>query len=573
MSLDKIQQLVSSLAKTVENNERLATPVLAVKLTKCMAAYPHDQTIGMVSRVISDMASNKTLFIRKGEFKALYQKLYSRGSKFAELFQDELGEKVASSLYSVKYPHNGWAACKKHADEHEKNGAKVEPIAESEVHAKCHDCTEQRKESSTANPYHVGDQVLANALESAFDKHIPLKMYSQPLANKALKSVGDTLDAWNLRPTVLTVSAGSDKFLVIKADYETPKGITSFYVPVEVHNANVIEASVFMGNAGPQELNHSNIKSYLTALAGSKLQVDAASILGVLTKAASENREVSDAELALTRLTAKRQGKSEFFQGQVVGQKVSEASQKDVQLPKFEQVNDFESKFNTVQGLATWEFGADKVNAARNHIVRELASFGHRNPQVVVLGHKDQTLLFGVSVDTGKVAFTVPVKVVNGKLTKSTVLMCNGSIASFSQAGLNQLVADKRVDTKVAAAASTMSALKPSQVIDDLRAALAEDNYDKAEDALNVLAHSGDTKAYATAFQVYMNGLAGNKVAATQCSKMIKSAVSEHPVCSHTGLPINKVYQDKDGHCRPLFRKGMDETYEGAVFNNSKIFG
>lgn len=532
MSLDKIQQLVSSLAKTVENSERLATPVLAVKLTKCLAAYPHDQTLGMVSRVIGDMAQNKTLFIRKGEFKALYQKLYSRGSKFAELFQEELGE------------------------------APPEPTV----------TTYQRDEAVAANPYHVGDQVLANALESAFDRQLPLKMYSQPLANKALKSVGETLDAWNLRPTTLTVSAGSDKFLVIKADYETPKGVTSFYVPVEIHNADVVEAAVFMGNAGPQELNHTNIKSYLTTLAGSKLKVDAASILGVLTKAASEQREVSDAELALTRLTAKRQGKSEFFQGQVVGQKMAEAAT-EVKLPRHQMANDFEQKFNTTQGLAAWQFGADKINTARNHIVRELATFGYRNPQVVVTGHDDHTLFFGISLDTGKVAFTVPVKVADGKLTKPTVLMCNGSIATFDQAGINQLVADKRVDTKVAAAASTMSALKPSQVIDDLRVALSENNYDKAEDALNVLAHSGDVKAYATAFQIYMNGLAGNKVAETKCSKMIKSAVSEHPVCSHTGLPINKVYQDKDGNCRPLFRKGMDETYEGAVFNNSKIFG
>ena len=70
-----------------------------------------------------------------------------------------------------------------------------------------------------------------------------------------------------------------------------------------------------------------------------------------------------------------------------------------------------------------------------------------------------------------------------------------------------------------------------------------------------------------------MSGLSGVKTAETKCSKMIKSAVSEYPVCSHTGLPINKVYQDKDGHCRPLFRKGMDETYEGATFINAKIFG
>ena len=533
MSLDKIQQLVSSLAKTVENNERLATPILVAKLKKCAAVHPHDQTIGMALRIVDDLVAHNTLFIRKSEFKDLYKKLYARGSKFAELFQEELGEAPPDPTVTIY----------------------------------------QRDEALKSDLYQVGDQVLANALESVFDKHLPLKMYSQPLADKAVKSVGETLDSWNLRPATLTVSAGSDKFIVIKADYETPKGVTSFYVPVEIQNKGIVEASVFMGNTGPQELNHTNIKSYVTASAGSKLQVDAASILGVLTKAASENREVSDTELAVTRLTAKRQGKSEFFQNQVVGLKVSEAARKDVELPRLEETDTFEKKFNTVPGLAAMQFGDSKINTARNHIVRELASFGHRNPQVVVTGHDKQTIFFGVSLDTGKAAFTVPVKVADGKLQKPTILLCNGSVTGFDQAGVSQLVSERRLDVKVAAAASTMSSLKPSQVIDDLRVAIAENNLTKAEDALNVLANSGDTKAYATAFQIYMNGLAGNKQAETKCSKMIKSAVSEHPVCSHTGLPINKVYQDKNGHCRPLFRKGMDETYEGATFINSKIFG
>jgi hypothetical protein len=136
MSFDKIQQLVSSLAKTIESNEKLATPILAVKLAKCVIAHPHDQTIGMMSRVIKDLADHNTTFIRKAEFKDLYKKFYSHGSKFGHLFQEELGEDPPESTVT----------------------------------------TYQRDEAMEANPYHVGDQVLANALESAFDKHTPLKM-------------------------------------------------------------------------------------------------------------------------------------------------------------------------------------------------------------------------------------------------------------------------------------------------------------------------------------------------------------------------------------------------------------
>src|ERR1700722_19746348 len=222
---DKIQQLVSTIAKSVESNERLATPVLAVKLAKCVVANPHDQTIGMVARVIKDMADKNTLFIRRAEFKDLARRYHSRNSKFAELFQEELGEAPAEPTVTLS----------------------------------------QRDDSLKTNPYEVGDQVLANALNSVFDKNAPLKMYSQPLADKALKSVGNSLDAWNLSPVSLTVAAGNEKFIVIQADYETPKGVTSFFVPVEIENKGIVEASVFMGNAGPQELNHNTIKPYLTS--------------------------------------------------------------------------------------------------------------------------------------------------------------------------------------------------------------------------------------------------------------------------------------------------------------------
>lgn len=532
MSLDKIHQLVGTLAKAVDDNQKIATPILAAKLARYVEAYPHDKTIGAMSRVIDKMASNNTNFIRKAELKSLYTKLYHHGTKFAELFTDELGE-----------------------------------TAEPEI------TTYQRDEAVKANSYHAGDQVLANALESVFDKHAPLKMYSQPIAEKAMKTVGTTLDAWNLKPSHLTVSDGNDKFIVIKADYDTPKGITSFYVPVEVNKTNVIEPEVFMGNTGPEDLNHTTIKAYLTQQAGTKTKVGATDILTALTHAASDKRELSAVELAVTRMNAERAGQSEFFQGQVVGLKVEAAPRGDVALPKSEEFMSFEDKFTTPQGLASWRFGAEKVGTAKSHISRELQSMGFSNHQVVITGNDENTIFCGVSLDTGKVAFTVPVKVANDKLQKPTVMLCNGSIATFDKPGINSLVSQNKTDVKVAAVASNMSSLKPSEVVSNLRQALAEENYAKAEDALNVLANAGDEKAYALAFNLYMTGLAGVKTAETKCSKMIKSANSEYPICSHTGLPINKVYQDKSGYCRPLYRKGMDETYEGASFINAKIFG
>jgi hypothetical protein len=535
MSLDKIQQLVSSLTKSIDDNERIATPILAAKLVKAVENYPGDQTIGMMSRVIGKMATNNTLFIRKAELKSLYNKLYSRNTKFAELFKDEMGA--------------------------------VEEPPTPQIY--------NRDDAKELNPFEVGDAVLANALPSIFDKYMPVKMYSQALANKALSSVSSTLDSWNLKPTSLTVSAGNDKFLIIKADYETPKGITSFYVPVETTSDKIVEASVFMGNAGPQDLNHTTIKNYIKSAAGNKLQVNASGILGVLVAAASENREVSAAEIALTKLNATRQGKSEFFTNQIVGQKVAEASAKEVELPKYDEFVSFEKQFTSPYGQASWQFGADKVKIAREHIVRELTSYGHKNIQITVAKNDDNTIFYNIALDAGKVGFTVPVKVSGGKVTKPSLMLCNGSVAPFSYEGVNELYVNNQSDFKAAAAASPLFGLKPSDLVNNIRQAVSEGNNARAEDALNVLASAGDEKAYATGFQIFMQSLANktDNTPKTTCSHSIKNASSEHLICIHTGLPVHKVYQDKDGNCRPLYRRGMEETYEVAALNNSKIFG
>lgn len=536
MSLDKIQQLVGSLAKSAEDGERIPTPILAAKLAKAVVAYPSDQTLGAMSRVISKMASNNTLFIRRADLKQLYTKLFSRNTKFAELFQDELGQVPALQ------------------------GAK----------------TMERDESVQANPYEVGDQILANALQSVFDKHLPVKMYSQPLADQAKVSVALTLDAWNLRPTKLEVSDGNDKFLIIRADYETPKGVASIYVPVEILKNKITEASVFMANSGPQELNHTSIKSYLTTHAGTKLAIDGAAILGALTNATAEGREVSDAEIALTKLNATRQGKSEFFANQVVGQKVAEVSRKDVELPKYNEFESFEKKFASARGQAEFSFGAEVVKIAREHLTRELLGYGHKNPQVAVSKSEENTVFYSVALDGGRVGFTVPVKVSNGKITKPTIMLCNGSVSSFSQEGINQLYVNNHSDYKAAAVASPLHELTSADLLSNIRKSLAEGNLAAAEDALNVLSNSDNKQAYASGFQLFMSGLNLEKTASAPqvaCSMMIKNSTSEHPICGHTGLPTHRVYQDKDGNCRPLYRQGMDENYEGAIFNNSKIFG
>lgn len=536
MNFDKMQQLVNSLSQSLEKNEKLATPILAAKLSKCIEAYPQDQTLGSMSRVLEKMASNNNLFITRTELQGLYKKLYSSNTKFAELFEQELGS--------------------------------IPELATPVVY--------QRDEATTnVQPYQVQDQILSNALSSAFDNSIPLKRYSQLVADKAVKSVTSSLDAWNLTPQNLLVEEGNDKFLVLKADYDTPKGVTSLYVPVEVHENKVSEATIFVSNAGVQDLNYTNIKKYLVTCAGNKSRLSSSLILDTLISSSSSNREISAAEIALTKLNASKQGKSEFFQNQIVGQKIAEASAKDVQLPKYEESVSLEKNFSSAYGMASFQFGNDKVKMARDNINRGLLGFGYKNAQMSVINNDAQTIFYGVSLDGGKVAFTVPVKVANNKVSTPTIMLCGKAVLPFSREEINQLYVKNQTDYKVAAAASPLFELSSSELLENIKTALSENNYAKAEDALNVLAQSNDQDVYAVGFNLYLHGL-NNKTASTTehtCSMLVKNSTSQHPICGHTGLPAHKVYQDKQGNCRPLYRRGMDESYESATFMNAKILG
>jgi len=537
MSFDQLQKLVGSLSKTVDSQEKIAIPLLKVKLAKCLEMYPHDQTIGSMHRVVEQLSFNNNIFIRKAELQNLYKRLHSRNTKFAELFQEELGQTdqlPTPTLY-----------------QRDSNTSQVEIN-------------------------NTGDAVLANALESVFDKNMPVKLYSKDLANKAQKLVLSMLDGINLKPNAISVANGSDKFIIVKADYDTPKGITSFYVPVETKDNKALNPSLFMGNAGPQEIDHNTVKKYVTSFAGNKLNVNAEAIVSVLNKAASENTEISSAELALANLKASRLNKEQFFANQITGQKIDDVVRGDVKLAKSNEFESFEKQFSSPLGVANLTFGKEKVASGRESVVRDLLDFGFANAQVTVTNSDKSTIFYGISLDAGATAFVVPFKLVNGKLIKPSVLICNGSVIPFDKSGINKLYSEKQSDYKIAAAASPQFGLKPADLIQNIRNAMVSGNHSLAEDALNVLHQMGDAKIYAYAFNVYKECLSGefSKEAESTCSMIIKNAKnSQHPMCAHTNLPINKVYQDKDGNCRPLYRRDIDETYQGAYFMNAKILG
>jgi hypothetical protein len=539
MSIDKITKLAASLAKQADNQEKFLAPVLASKLVKASEIYPHDPTIIGLASVIGKYADKNT-FISRGEIKDLYRRFYSRNNKFAELFEEELGE--SEQLATPKF-------------------------------------AQRENEAVEVKTDYLADQVLSNALESVFDSSSPLKMYAKDAGNKAKTAVASTLDVWNLSPSNLEIETGNEKFIVVKANYETPKGVTGFYVPVQIVNGKIASPSVFIGNGSPEDLNHGNVKNYITKSAGVKLKISAENILNALTKAASEDREISDTELALARLNTSRRTQQDFFSNQVLSQQVDQEV-KEIQLPKYSEFSHLEEKFASPYGIASFNLGEDKVNTGREVVARSLASFGTKNAQITVADSNQNTVTYAVSLNSGKVAFKVPVKIENGKVNPPTVMLCQGSVTSFDAEGINKLFVQNITDYKAAATASAHYGLKPSDLVDNIRQAMQENNLAKAEDALNVLAESGDSKAYASGFQVYASGLKGEAEANDitnhplyNANDFYTTSASKVAISKQTGLPINKIYIDENGNHRPMYRRGMQESYQGGFFMNYKIFG
>ena len=162
----------------------------------------------------------------------------------------------------------------------------------------------------------------------------------------------------------------------------------------------------------------------------------------------------------------------------------------------------------------------------------------------------------------------------NNQLVTPKVIVASGNVYGFDATGINQLLTSADSDPNAVSRTSQSYGLKPSELVNTVRTAMAEDNYLKAEDALQVLSTAGDKVAFQTAYSIYIQALSGNisKEASSQgCTAPVKTKNSKYLICSHTNLPVNKVYQDKYGSCRPLYRRNMQESYEGGFFSNSKI--
>ena len=455
-SLADLSSLVSKITATAKDNETLAVPVLAARLDKLAHANPDDTTLVSMYRVFSKFEDNKKFLITRALFKDLYNKHYTTGTRFASYFKNELGVEDA-------------------------------PVK-----------TAKPVEQPPLPLYSAADPVLASALSGLFGKQGA--SFTKQNAQKAEKIVSASLELWNLATSKLHVVDGDDRFLIVKADYDTPRGITSVFVPVEVVSDKLISPLVFMGNDGVRELNNSNLKGYLTTYAGSKLEVRAGDMVKVLSKAGREDREVGAVEMAVIRMNAKNDGVmcANSVLGQTLDPVIKNAT---VAIPKAEGYEKLSEKLDTPLGMATLKFGKPRVDMGRDIVCRALLTLGVQSPQVIVAAVANDAIVYAV-VGNGS-GFNVPVRVVADKVEIPTVLICNGSVLPFERASLDKLGGG---DMQALAAVSPQYGLRTSDLIDNVRKAVDEGNHAKAEDALNVLAANGDKEAYKTGLAVYRSG-------------------------------------------------------------------
>jgi hypothetical protein len=521
----KLIQMIKKVAASLENQETTPADLLAIKCAKALSHYPGDRTIGSVGAILEKMACSDKTVSRK-ELKDLYRKYYSNDSKFASVFAEELGE----------------------MPEHKPSVVFAEKTAPVEIKME------------------AKDQTLLNALKNAWAPGTST-VYSEKTAAKAKASVHSTLDSWNAKPAALIVDAGNENFIVLRAEYDTPKGRSSFFIPVETTNDKICQANYFVANDGHHDINYNSIKGYLTRNTGAQVKFAATDVLHMLVTATEKSRDPSDAEMALIRLNSVRNA-GYAFDGQIYGQKVDAAPVKDVAVVKSAMYEGVAEKFASAAGQASFMFGNDVVEKARSVVARELTGLGHKNSQVAVTKVADNTVYFGVSLPS-RLAFTVPVKIEEGKVKSPSVILCNGTVSSFDASGIAEL-ADS--DDLVSARLSVHAGLASNELLTMVKRALVEGNYEKAEDALNVLSMK-DKQSYLIGLGYFTSGLSKTASAELVCDKQMMTKSSQHVICGHTGLPLHKTCKDKQGYCRPLHRQGQSDLFDTAFYSTSKILG
>lgn len=531
---NNLKKAIEKVANTVKTSEKFLLLPLVSRMAKAAQENPGDQTIIGMATFLHNRSASQTL-ITRAELNDVYNKLYVSNTRCSEYLEKELNKTASTSPVKKLVRQDNEGTLVKDAF---KNGA---------------------------------NELLVNALEAAFDKNATYKPYTAEMAKRAEQVCTKELREHKYQPTKIQVVAGNEDCLLCQATYETPKGRSSVIIPVEIVGEKALFPSVFVSAAGFEALEQKKLSDYLVSTAGKQLQVNVPAVLNAVKVAKHGVQEgLNEVEQIVLRANAKKETPA-YDSNAIIGQSLASPDVIETKAD-LEETETFAAKLSSAKGLAELTFGKKAVESGRQMLIKELNSFGYKSAQVSVASVNDSTVVYVVA-SNGR-GIKVPVKFNKGLPKQPLFAIANGIVGSFDQQGVNDLLSVN--DSNTAALASQLNGNKPSELIDVVQKAVVAGNYEIAEDALNVLAHS-DEKAFKYAFNLYKEAI-GNQDLTKQASKSngcnlpIKSATSTQTLCGHTNLPLNKVYQDEHGDCYPLYRKHIDHSNEGGSFLHSRIY-
>lgn len=554
----EIIKKATDLVTKLHDNEALPVPVLQVRAMRATENHPNDQTLRMLYNVLERMNEHGKGFITRAEFRELYRKFATSNNRASGYFEEELS---------------------------------LTELPKAKILAQAGDeSVDIVQEAMSA----AADPALVNAFSELWtqqgtpNKKAELKIYDPSRAKMAANLAELELIRLGAQPVKMSVFGGSQHFIICDATYNTPSGEGHVLVPVELTASRMLVPNMFLSKHGFVDLSKNAIITHLRESGGKNIRINANHLLDSLhnmQKFASMDevelqiavaRANADKALGIVK-SASENSNVPSLTGNPVYVEIDSEEQNDLDLPQSPHAASFASMLESPRGLAEYTFGRDLVEQGRTIVANKFKAFGYK-PEIAVVGCDDDSISYAVKVSTanGPLGMQVLVDISEGKrMHLPNIVATNDKVYEFTREGVAEAVTHKISDWGMIAAVSPMYELKTSEVLDRLRKAADNHDFAAAEEALHVIAEKAAPDVYSAAVAEYMRSLSGEieKKASAKCGckKIIKSASHVAPICGHLNLPLDKVYQDEFGNCRPLYRRNMDETYEGLLFNTSKV--
>lgn len=512
----QIVDLIATINDQINNSDQLCVSSLSNKLKKCSSAYPQDKTIGALSRIISSFGKNND-FITKKSFKELYASHYTNNTAMPELFSNELDIKIEKE-------------------------ASVQPAKNKDI-----DLSKYK-----------ADPLLENVLSKLLLKDTKVSL-AHDVVKKAEEKVLKDLNNVYRPSSVKAIDSNSDAIVVL-ASFESPKGMTEIFIPLTKN----LEGNVFIGNKVVSEINEDNIKNYILKNAGQKIAISSKKVLSTIESSITPKQDRTELAAAAIKVN-----NSKLYSDGIVGVKFAESTATIVELPKSNEFKNLEEKFASPLGIALENFGEKMLQKAAQTIQTTLNQINSPALKINLLKSSNDSLIFNVLSKSGK-TFTVPVKVSGSNCLSPDYAVFNGGVQKLDKKFESKL-ASSELDKASFKHVANLAVLNSDQLLSLAKQFSDSKEFEKMATVLEVLKDK-DIQLYKNAYKFILGDIK-KEASINKCSKLVERKNSIHKICEHTGLPENKVYQDKDGNCRPLYRKELDNMPEKGFYMTSKILG